>query len=456
MLLWRHQSNSLGEKLFIYFFCAFLPLRLVVFFRYGIQKELVPEPKEGKKICTFVFEWIQVFKDRFRLLRFDDVKEIVPNARELQNYERMNTDQAEALVAAIDAKASKESSDKKEEEAVDPEKVMQHVERYGDILFACFTGKKRYGLECWESEAPMFVVYQSPLSEVLSLKALKDEVSVRNVLHALEIGKFCSRLTEGNAACLESLFLEKGSKAIAYEDGVWEDLRACRKSMLGTKLLRNMGKKLSGRDFLKSEKLEYSKLESANEKAVEKWKKRVATVSRLAVQILDLVEKKELPVDFASRKEVSEILEQKEAAKCQEMLEAQVNRALGFVKLECVKEQEMDEGERNKLAKWLISERLFDEALPPRLDWKSDTKYAKECPYPLMMLGKRSGGLVDENSIQIVGIFAGNVREWLGSPVKKGVVGERGWDSLCIRGKGYSLYEMVCLFWSSFFFCLFD
>jgi hypothetical protein len=452
---------------------------------YGfVVDEQIPEARPGSRSCPFGFSWTRVFKQRGLLLPYAHVAKVKTTSSlevavsNLPSFSILSESAAAELRHALDVAvaAAEEATARRREQVLQidssrhvplsgsvVEEILARISAHGGrVLFACWSGPARYGISSGleVEDAPLFVVFRAPLEHVLSLK--KPSVTGGNLFVAVELAQFCSQLTQGSLQSIEVLCLQVGSPAIVFEDAaVWGELRriAAPESLVTVSLIESLFGAADGRHGLKGVKSDLSR--ATRQGAVcdnvqsMRMHKRLAGVERLLGQIKTVLEGSPLPVSPAlsseSVKNFSLDLNARLSANATILDQC---RGL-WTQIPSNVPSGLSEALLSALEEWLVRTRLSSSlrgALPPPLSWKelrpekkAAVRLLQVSPWPLLMLAKRVTPATHEHPAgkQMLGVFAGNTKQWLASPVHH-QTGDRGWGDLCIRGNksDYVLYEL--------------
>ncbi len=426
---------------------------------YARVREAVPVARPGGKTSTIALDWLCVFRQRGPLLPYVRVSDV---AREdgtavcsLPSYSQLSPTEAAALRDALHGAvaAAQEAAQQRHEQSLAVEHVplssqvvAQVLERVaaqcGQLLFACWSGAARYGVSCAAGEdalPPLFIVFRAPLERVLSVRQPLLQVAGPPVFLAVEVGAFCTAVSQGQVESVEVLFVEKG----LFEDPSWAAVR-----QLGPQLVAQAVPKLvdsllacaTGRAGLKGARIEVGKVGQDAVRTMQ-LHKRLAHVERLLLQVQELETASKLVVAL-SPEQSQRIMQDYSHNVTERLANAEaLLKTLGAARQHV---QSPVAASFKELGEWLLQQRLASAPadLPGPLGWKDESsmRVLQACPWPLLVLGKRA---VPGASKQIVGVFAGNVRQWLASPA--GIeAGDRGWGELCVRSEaaGYVLYEL--------------
>jgi hypothetical protein len=421
----------------------------------------VAAPKAGGKTCAFGFEWLGVFRQRGPLLPYSSVASVVRQGvavTGLPSFSRLSEGEAATLEKALrDAVAAAEELLVRQQQValqlddapLSQEVVARALERIesqcGRVIFACWSGARRYNVSCSagdDDDPALLVVFVAPLERVLSLRPPLMQVSDAPTFVAWEVGAFCTGLTQGQAKCLEALFVEEALR----QDACWAAVRGMAQALVeaaGGGLAESLLDVAAGRSGLKGARSDVARLRDSAPSDVQavRLHKRLAHVERVLSQVRGLRETPPRLVVRVAGSEREEIM----AAFVGDPKERLGRADEAFNTLRQVKEAaNKSSGPYATLGEWLLQLRLASapSPLPPPLSWKGESslRVLAECPWPLLVMGKRVG---PDKTAQILGVFAGNVRQWLASPA--GIeAGDRGWGDLCIRSgaSGYVLYEL--------------
>ncbi|XP_062596432.1 uncharacterized protein LOC134257867 [Saccostrea cucullata] len=109
----------------------------------------------------------------------------------------------------------------------------------GKVILACPFGSQRYNLSTPESDTDMFIVYQAKTRDVLGFHPPKQTIKNREnqqcdyTIH--EVFRFSELLLNGDARCVETLFLQDDSMVRTSTE--WQELKEGRRHFLNRETL---------------------------------------------------------------------------------------------------------------------------------------------------------------------------------------------------------------------------
>lgn len=379
--------------------------------------------------CPLSFVWDAVFPARGGVL---------PVAQAVGNYAAVDADTARSIIVALDAAIAAAVAALAAGPVVPPhppvrgaavDDALAWLQREGGpVLWAHWSGAR-----LWDPRTPephVQAVFVRPLEHLFGLKAapamLAQPRGSALTFEALELSAFCKGLARGDWRCVNALHCAEAPLCVAAAP--WKQLVAMRDSFVTRTFVRALVDEARSRSGLRG-------IEAVKDAGAAAG--RITHALRLAqwaLVCLGLPLLQGVPDPLAAATGPAF-----EAVRVEEALQ-RAEAAL----VSCALPERADSA---ALREWLLQFRRAarGDPLPPPLHWEtSPTSSIQLCPWPLLVMGKRTQlgqRTGTAAAAPLLGVYIGDADEWIRNSVDC-EAGDRGWGPLSLRGRGFVLYEL--------------